>query len=120
MPKPIPTDNSAPEPPKSDINTGDNVDNLTEHNSLVEHNMAKELDDKKTILLLQDKLKTMQKKLSGIHNMTDVNLKDNKTILFLQRELNKLQDNFDNHYHDIPTTGVKQFKKNHPYYQKND
>jgi len=35
----------------------------------------------------------------------------------LEGKLKKLESEFDNHYHDIPTTGIRQFKEQHPYYK---
>jgi hypothetical protein len=41
-----------------------------------------------------------------------------KQIKLLQERLDSLEKNFKNHYHDIPTSGVKEFEEQHPYYKR--
>lgn len=36
----------------------------------------------------------------------------------LKNEIEKLKNEFDNHYHDLPTTGIRQYTKEHPFLKK--
>lgn len=48
----------------------------------------------------------------------DPNKKIQLQINLLKEELDKLKNEFSNHYHDIPTTGMRQFEQSHPFYKK--
>jgi hypothetical protein len=56
-------------------------------------------------------------------NITDrkenLKLKNNLELEInkLKERLEKLENEFENHYHDMPTTGIRQFKNQHPYYK---
>ena len=41
-----------------------------------------------------------------------------KQIKLLQERLDSLENKFKNHYHDIPTSGVKEFEEQHPYFKR--
>lgn len=39
-------------------------------------------------------------------------------IGILEKKINNIEYKLDNHYHNMPTSGMKQFEKSHPYYGK--
>jgi hypothetical protein len=64
--------------------------------------------------------------LQNTHNKTEKKLVNEEVIpknslenklKVLENKLKELELQFENHYHDIPTTGIRQFTKQHPFYK---
>jgi ribosomal protein S15P/S13E len=43
----------------------------------------------------------------------------NEQISYLINEIQKLKNEFKNHYHELPTSGIRNYSEDHPYFKKN-
>ncbi len=63
-----------------------------------------------------------QKELINSNKMDNENINSNDKILQhikqLEDRLNQLDNKLENHYHILPTSGMKNFEQSHPYYNR--
>lgn len=83
-------------------------------------------DDNETLYDAKDFPQGVKFKKNG-QNIEDPNqfIKNNheitkikEQIIELEKKFNQLENKLDNHYHILPTSGMKQFENSHPYYNK--
>ena len=83
-------------------------------------------DDDETLYHAEDFPQGVKFKKNG-QNIEDPNqfIKNNheitkikEQIIELEKKFNQLENKLDNHYHILPTSGMKQFENLHPYYNK--
>jgi len=62
----------------------------------------------------QDVLKDGEKESGKDENNKSIQ----EQISSLKEQIDKLNTEFENHYHDVPTTGIRQYSKEHPFLKK--
>lgn len=65
----------------------------------------------------KEKIYALEKRLNELSS--DKGLNSNKEqIENLKEKINKIDNKLENHYHILPTSGIKQFEEAHPYFNK--